>query len=142
MKAAARLRRAGCVTRHVTLSARFVSKERFHATRRIEATDDRFMMVEALHSLWPELAATLGKERVRTIAVTLDDIQPAVAVQLSLFTPPARRRTPDLSRAMDRINERFGRNAVTLGPAHAGRVNLIGTKIAFGRIPDAAEFHE
>jgi len=142
MKAAARLRRAGCVTQHVTLSARFVSKERFHATRRIEATDDSFLMVDALASLWPELAASLETERVRTIAVTLDDIRPANAVQLSLFDPPARRRTPALSRAMDRINERYGRNAVTLGPAQAGRVNLIGTKIAFGRIPSAAEFHE
>jgi len=142
MKAASRLRRAECVTRHVTLSARFESKQSWHATRRIAATDDSFPLVEALASLWPELAANLRRERVKTIAVTLDDIQPARAVQLSLFDPPARRRTPALSRAMDRINERFGRNAVTLGPTQEGRVNLIGTKIAFGRIPGAAEFHE
>ncbi len=142
MKAASRLRRAACVTRHVTLSARFESKQRWHATQRIAATDDSFPMVEALAALWPQLAVQLKSERVRTIAVTLDDIQPAQAVQLSLFDPPARRRTPALSRALDRINERFGRNAVTLGPATEGRVNLIGTKIAFGRIPGAAEFHE
>lgn len=43
---------------------------------------------------------------------------------------------------MDRINTRFGRNAVTLGPLTGGRIDRVGTKIAFGRIPERAEFHE
>lgn len=142
MKAASRLRRAECVTQHLTLSARFESKQSWHTTKRLAATDDSFPLVEALATIWPQLATQLKTERVRTIAVTLDDIKPANGTQLSLFDPPARRRTPALSKAMDSINERFGRNAVTLGPTAEGRVNLIGTKIAFGRIPDAAEFHE
>jgi len=142
MKAASRLRRAECVTQHITLSARFESKQSWHSTRRIAVTDDSFPLVDALTALWPSLAAELIRERVRTIAVTLDDIKPKTAVQLSLFDPPSRRRTPALSHALDRINEKYGRNAVTLGPAAEGRVNLIGTKIAFGRIPDAREFNE
>ena len=51
-------------------------------------------------------------------------------------------RTLSLSRAMDRINERFGRHAVSVGPLNGGRVDRVGTKIAFGRIPDLHEFHE
>jgi DNA polymerase-4 len=43
---------------------------------------------------------------------------------------------------MDRLNARFGRNAVTLGPLAGGRADQVGTKIAFGRIPELAEFHE
>ena len=43
---------------------------------------------------------------------------------------------------MDRINERFGRNAVSVGPLGGGRIDRVGTKIAFGRIPEASEFHE
>lgn len=43
---------------------------------------------------------------------------------------------------MDRINERWGRNAVSVGPLNGGRLDRIGTKIAFGRIPEASEFHE
>ena len=142
MKAASRLRRAECVAQHITLSARFESRQGWHATKRIAATDDSFPLVEALAALWPALAAELRRERVKTIAVTLDDIKPKSSVQLTLFDPVSRRRTPALSRAMDRINEKFGRNAVTLGPTAEGRVNLIGTKIAFGRIPDAAEFND
>jgi DNA polymerase IV len=51
-------------------------------------------------------------------------------------------RTDALSRALDRINTRFGRNAVTLGPVTGGRIDRVGTSIAFGRIPEIAEFHE
>lgn len=42
----------------------------------------------------------------------------------------------------DRLNERFGRNAVTLGALTGGRADHVGTRSAFGRIPERAEFHE
>jgi DNA polymerase-4 len=50
--------------------------------------------------------------------------------------------TERLSRALDQINTRFGRNTVTLGPRTRGRADNVGAKIAFGRIPEAAEFNE
>jgi DNA polymerase-4 len=31
---------------------------------------------------------------------------------------------------------------VSLGPFYGGRIDRVGTKIAFGRIPDMDEFHE
>jgi DNA polymerase-4 len=43
---------------------------------------------------------------------------------------------------MDKLNARFGRNAVTVGPLAGDRADQVGTKIAFGRIPALAEFHE
>jgi DNA polymerase-4 len=43
---------------------------------------------------------------------------------------------------MDRLNAKFGRNAVTVGPLFGGRPDQVGTKIAFTRIPDLAEFDE
>ena len=76
-------------------------------------------------------------------------IAPVAGEQGSLFAhllpddPLARAtRTLTLSRALDRINGRFGRNAVTVGPLGGGRVDRVGTKIAFGRIPELDEFHE
>ncbi|MDG2533828.1 hypothetical protein P6144_09235 [Sphingomonas sp. HITSZ_GF] len=51
-------------------------------------------------------------------------------------------RTLALSRAMGRINQKFGRNAVSVGPLQGGRIDRAGTKIAFGRIPEMSEFHE
>jgi DNA polymerase-4 len=83
------------------------------------------------------------------VGVTLAEIEPVASEQDSLFSlldpndPLAREtRTLALSRAMDRINERFGRNAVSLGPLLGSRIDRVGTKIAFGRIPDLDEFHE
>ena len=75
--------------------------------------------------------------------------EPVAAEQGSLFAhldPDSRlareTRSLALSQAMDRLNARFGRNAVTLGPLAGGRADQVGTKIAFGRIPELAEFHE
>ncbi len=83
----------------------------------------------------------MGGERLRLVGVTLDDIRPAVGTQLSLFERP-KRPTLEIARAMDSINAKFGRNAVSLGPVPQGRAGRVGTRIAFGRIPEAAEFHE
>jgi DNA polymerase IV len=141
LKAASRLRRAECVTRHLTLHARFESRRAWSATQRLAPTDDSFPLLEALVPLWKQLQTEAGADRIRTIGVSLDDIQPAQGTQLTLFDAP-RRPTLEIARAMDRLNAKFGRNAVTLGPIGQGRVSRIGTRIAFGRIPEAAEFHE
>ena len=150
VKAASRLRRGNYVTRHLTLGARFESRHKWSATQRLPETDDSFPLLEALATLWPRLEAEQAKrprrDRIHTIAVSLDDIRPAPdsaaeGLQLSLFDArpkPSR----DIASALDSINARFGRNSVTLGPYMQGRANLIGTKIAFGRIPEAAEFNE
>ncbi|MFX8301238.1 hypothetical protein ABTL22_19915, partial [Acinetobacter baumannii] len=81
------------------------------------------------------------------IGVTLADIEPVDGEQASLFAhldpnDPLARETRGLalSRAMDSLNERFGRHAVSVGPMTGGRLDRVGTKIAFGRIPEAAEF--
>jgi DNA polymerase-4 len=83
------------------------------------------------------------------VGVTLAAIEPVVAEQGSLFAHldpdhqlARETRTLALSQAMDRLNARFGRNAVTLGALTGGRADHVGTKIAFGRIPERAEFHE
>lgn len=141
MKAASRLRRAECVTRHLTLHAFLESRRNWSLTVRVAPTDDSFPLVEALGKLWPSLQRELAGDRVRTIGVSLDDITPATGTQLGLFDAPVR-ATADLGRAMDRLNSKFGRNTVTLGPVGTGRSARVGTRIAFGRIPGIAEFNE
>ncbi|MGF7147982.1 DNA polymerase-4 [Sphingomonas zeicaulis] len=154
LKAASRLRREGYRARLLVLHVRFEDdKSAWRISRRLPSTQDSFAMLAALEHLWPQLVATgrarPGGFRLRMVGVTLAEIEPVAGEQDSLFAllapndPLAREtRTLSLSRAMDRINERFGRNAVTLGPLTGGRVDSVGTKIAFGRIPEMAEFHE
>lgn len=154
LKATSRLRRKSYRSRLLILHARFEDdKSSWRASRKLPATQDSFAVLAALEALFPKLIEA-GKRRpgdfqIRMIGVALAEIEPVTGEQDSLFglldpnDPLAREtRTLSLSRAMDRINERFGRNAVSLGPLLGSRIDRVGTKIAFGRIPDLDEFHE
>jgi DNA polymerase-4 len=154
LKAASRLRRKGYRARLLVLHGKFEDdKSGWRASIRLPATQDSFVVLHALDQLFPRLAeAGRGRKggfRLRMVGVTLCEIEGVEGEQGSLFAaldpddPLAREtRTLSLSRAMDRINERFGRNAVSVGPLHGGRIDRVGTKIAFGRIPEMSEFHE
>jgi DNA polymerase-4 len=154
LKAASRLRRKGYASRLLVLHARFEDdKSRWHSSIRLPGTQDSFAVLSALDTLFPRLKAA-GRARpggfaIRMIGVTLAEITPVGGDQGSLFAaldpddPLAREtRTLSLSKAMDAINEKFGRHAVSLGPMDGSRTDRVGTKIAFGRIPDMDEFHE
>ncbi len=154
LKAASRLRRKGYRSRLLVLHGKFEDdKTNWRASVKLPSTQDSFVILAALDALFPQLAAAgrkrLGGFRLRMVGITLCEIEPATGEQDSLFAlldpddPLAREtRTLALSRAMDRMNERFGRNSVTVGPLAGGRLDSVGTKIAFGRIPELDEFHE
>lgn len=154
LKATSRLRRKSYRSRLLVLHARFEDdKSTWRASIKLPATQDSFVVLAALDALYPRLIAAgrarPGDFQIRMVGVTLAEIEPVAGEQDSLFAlldpndPLAREtRTLSLSRAMDRINERFGRNAVSVGPLHGGRIDRVGTKIAFGRIPELSEFHE
>lgn len=154
LKAASRLRRKGYAARLLVLHVRFEQdKVVWQTSHRLAPTQDSFQVLAALDALFPRLAEEgrqrHGSLRVRMIGVTLNEIVPVAGEQGSLFEhldpdDPLARETRGLalSRAMDRLNEKFGRHAVSLGPFYGGRIDRVGTKIAFGRIPDMDEFHE
>lgn len=159
LKAASRLRRNGYRARELVLHARFepfghgARRESWTTHARLPATQDSFAVLHHLDALFPRLlaagAARPGGFRLRMVGVTLAGIEPVGAEQGSLWNylgpdDPLARETRGLalSRAMDRINQRWGRNAVSVGPLAGGRLDRVGTKIAFGRIPELAEFHE
>jgi DNA polymerase-4 len=152
LKAASRLRRKGYRARLLVLHARFEDdKSTWRTSVKLPATQDSFVVLDRLETLFPRLAAAGREHRrgCRMIGVTLAEIEPVAGEQGSLFAhldpdDPLARETRGLalSRAMDRINQRFGRNAVSVGPLNGGRLDRVGTKIAFGRIPELSEFHE
>lgn len=161
LKAASRLRAKDMTAALLVLHVRFEpppgaswangARGKWNASVKMPATQDSFRVLAALDGLWPQLVAVAsarsGGFRLRMVGVTLTNLAAVGGEQGSLFDrldpdhELARSlRTEALSRAMDRINTRFGRNAVMLGPQNGGRADRIGTSIAFGRIPDAAEF--
>ena len=154
LKAASRLRRKGYRARSLILHGNWEDdKSSWRASIRLPATQDSFVILARLDALLPRLRdagrGRIGGFRLRMIGVTLAEIEPATAEQGTLWAaldpadPLAKEsRGLQLSRAMDRINERWGRNAVSVGPLNGGRLDRVGTKIAFGRIPELSEFHE
>jgi DNA polymerase-4 len=54
----------------------------------------------------------------------------------------ARGKSEKLSRAMDKINHRFGRDSILIGMTPSQGQSFSGSKIAFTRIPDVDEFSE
>ena len=154
LKAASRLRRKGYRARLLVLHAKFEDdKSSWRASVKLPATQDSFVILHHLDALFPRLHAAgrarTGGFRLRMIGVTLCEIEAVAGEQASLFAhldpddPLAREtRTLSLSYAMDRINQRWGRNAVSVGPLDGSRIDRVGTKIAFGRIPEMSEFHE
>ena len=156
LKAASRLRAKDSAARLLILHVRFEpdsngERGKWNTSVKLPATQDSFRILKALDEAWPRLVAVgsarPGGFRLRMVGVTLANLAKVGGEQGSLFErldpdhELARSlRTESLSRAMDTINTRFGRNAVMLGPQTGGRADRIGTSIAFGRIPDAAEF--
>lgn len=156
MKAAARLRAKDMTARLLILHVRFEPdangvRGKWNTSIKLPATQDSFRIVKALDDIWPRLVAAgsarPGGFRLRMVGVTLANLAAVAGEQGSLFErlDPDHElargvRTEALSRALDKLNTRFGRNAVMLGPQTGGRADRIGTSIAFGRIPDAAEF--
>ena len=156
LKATSRLRAKEMTARLLLLHVRFEpdahgARGKWKASVKLPPTQDSFRILEGLDALWPQLVgvaeARRGGFRLRMVGVTLMGLETVGGHQGSLFErldpdhELARSlRTEALSHAMDRINSRFGRNAVMLGPQTGGRADRIGTSIAFGRIPEAAEF--
>ena len=120
--------------------------------QRLVAAHDSFTLLAVLDTLWARMRAEFGEARYRQVAVTFLELSAATETQLALFdegfwggpavTPATEARRLALSAAIDRMNARFGRDAVTVGHDARGATRSSGPKIAFTRIPELAEFYE
>ena len=126
--------------------------------QKLVAAHDSFTLLAVLDRLWTRMRAELPDARYRQVAVTFLELTDAAETQLALFddtglfdsrlgggvamTAATETRRLALSTAIDRMNARFGRDAVTVGHDAAGATRSSGPKIAFTRIPELAEFVE
>ncbi len=151
MKAAARLRRANFYASRFSLSLRLESGQRFGLEAQCRASMDSFTFLELLEKMWAEIMREARGARVKKLGVTLYGLTATadIAVQQDLFdslTAPAEEKRQQanetISKAMDKLNQKFGKNTVLLGMAAHGKKDGTSTKIAFTRIPDVEEFRE
>ena len=153
VKAATRLRRIECRAGLLVLSVKGEAADRTVRPKwsrpvRLVPGQDSFTLLAALDRLWATMRCEFAPLHYRQVAVVLSELSPAAETQLALFDREgnvgiaSESRRLALSRAMDRVNHRWGRDAVTIGHDARGAARGSGPKIAFTRIPELAEFCE
>jgi DNA polymerase-4 len=149
-RAATRLRRADKTAGWLELTVKAEAPPgekppKWSAGVRLSRVMDTVTLLERLDALWATMLGAFAAQRFLQVGVTLGELGDADAAQAGLFDEGAQReseRRLALSRAMDKVNARFGRDAVTLGHDAVGAGRSQGPRIAFTRIPELAEFHE
>ncbi len=123
-KASARLRADGLWAQALTVHIAGVKN--WHAHSRMPAAQDTPSMVEVFNRLW----ARHDFQVPRTVGITLSELASHEAITPSLFDPP--KPTVNLSRAVDEVNQKFGKNSIYLAAVHEVR-DSASEKIAFNK---------
>ncbi|MFN0078581.1 MAG: Y-family DNA polymerase [Prosthecobacter sp.] len=147
LKAASRLRRMHYRATHLHLSVRTEDGPRCEAQTKFEPVCDSIELARVLAELWQRVMQQARWQRVKKVAVTLMGLEAeARPQQLDLFASAtetaSRERREHLSRVLDQINQKRGRDSVVIGFTPDTVRTFSGTKIAFTRIPDREEFKE
>ena len=98
--------------------------------------------------IWKNIIKLYALTKIKQISVILYDLECTNSPQRnflksfdSKFYNSTKKRNL-ISKTMDKINSRFGRDSITIGTSPNEISPFSGTKVAFTRIPDIKEFHE
>ena len=130
-KAAQRLRKAGYYAGRVAVDVKYLDGEHWHQEMRLVDTQDTMTFLHVLEKLWskrPKRARTILK-----VGMAFSDFVSERDHTGSLFASEDRSRA--LYSTLDKLNARFGRQAVYFAAAHKAR-DRSGLHIAFNHIPD------
>jgi DNA polymerase-4 len=149
LKAASRLRRMEYEAGAMSLSMRIEDGPRYGLEMRCVPASDSVTFLHLLDAMWNAITTEIGTyARIKKVSVTLTHLKPIGYAQADLFDPlslqamAARAKAERMSKALDVLNQRYGRDTVSLGMLPAQGRSFSGTKIAFTRIPDEEEFLE
>jgi DNA polymerase-4 len=148
IKAAARLRRAGLYSTNFEVSFRSVDKEGWSTALKISPSQDNFTFLKALDEIWTALIAIHRPRSIKKISISMHGLCKREQITPDLFDTSSnsfqklQKKNEKLSGVMDTINAKFGSETLMLGVSPQTKAGFVGTKIAFSRIPDVAEFNE
>jgi DNA polymerase-4 len=142
VKAARRMRREGFFAGRLWLWLA-MREDRWFGQWTLPVVSDDQACLAALNALWEQARCALpGDARIIRIGVTLLDLSPANERQLDLFLNDdrERRRWETISAVMDRLNARYGKTVLSIGPWTPPPGGHAGGKISYTRIPSAEDF--
>lgn len=148
VKAASRLRRLEFCAKNFNLYVRYEGTGRWQGDVKTLLAQDNSTFLNALDGLWEEMIRTDRPTRIKQVSVSFYDLVAEADIMEDMFErlddPLAKQQGKNtrLSEAMDHINKKYGLDTVVLGALPQPMARFSGTKIAFTRIPEKAEFHE
>lgn len=130
-KAAMRLRSYHLLAGELQLKVKYRRYPSWHEQARFAPSADTLAFTDALDLLWRNKPVV--RDAPLAVGVTLTRLVEAAHHTASLFEDTAARN--DLNATVDRLNARFGKNAVYFGGAHDA-LQAAPMRIAFSHIPD------
>lgn len=133
VKAALRLRQENLYCRRLVVNIKWSGEEGYWSDHRTfnEAQDD-LLFSRVFLDIWKGVP----RMKLLKVGVSLTDLVEASQHQQDLFDRP---QNATLTKAIDALNEKFGKGAVGFGLA-ASSSRKMTSKIAFQRVPDLSEF--
>lgn len=137
VKAARRMRRENWNAGRLWLSVQMAEKSVGRSGWLPDAHDDQIIL-STLESLWADLKTSLPRRVwIISVYVMLGEISPVNARQLDLLLndDKVRRRWEIVTVAIDKLNAKYGRTLVSIGPWTPPPGGYAGSKISYTRIP-------
>ena len=130
-KAAMRLRKAGFYAGRLWIGLKYLDGSHWHAEMRLVDTQDTVTFLHALEKLWARRPRDL--RTILKVGIAYSDFIGETGHTGSLFLSEAKSKS--LYSTLDKLNARFGKQAVYFASAHKAR-DRGGLHIAFNHIPD------
>ena len=130
-KAAMRMRKAGYYATRFGVGLKFLDGSHWHAEMRLVDTQDTRTFLHALEKLWTRRPK--DRRTILKVEMALSDLIEESEHTGSLFAAEDRSRS--LYSTVDKLNARFGKQAVYFASGHKAR-DRGGLHIAFNHIPD------
>jgi DNA polymerase IV len=122
--------------------------EAWQASIKLSPAQDNFAFLKSLDDMWAVMETQLKPNRLKKVAVTLHGLCERQQITPDLFDMSSepyqnlQQRHQKLSNLIDGLNQKYGAETVQIGITPKTKAGYVGTKIAFHRIPDLAEFQE
>ena len=148
IKAASRLRRTGYYSTKLSISLRIENGKKLEEKIKFRQLCDNFTLLEKSELIWKNLTSQYLPKKITKISINLYGLKKTSTPQLSLFKEHEDeelifiKRRETLSKTIDNINFRFGKDSIILGNLPKEISEFSKTKIAFTRIPSRDEFCE
>ena len=142
VKAARRMRRDGWNAGRLWLHLEMYGKNEFRAGW-LPAVRDDPIILSTLAKLWTDALASMPRRaRIFCVSVTLCELSRADERQLDIFLndDKTRRKCEAVTNALDKLNSKYGRTLVSIGPWIPPPGGYAGGKISYTRIPRAEDF--